>query len=278
MNTKTFSTTALRFYIMLSLSIVILLLSLVSDFICPYSPYEQNLDIALESPSAHHIMGTDQFGRDIFSRVLVGSKISIFSSLAAVVIVTVMGSTLGILSGYYGSRADSLIMKLCSIFLSFPGLVFALAFSVMTGGGILSAILSLSLIRWPKYCRLSRNQTLEVKQNLYIKTAMMSGDSDCQIIIRHILPNILDSIIVTSFLDIGTMMMEMAGLSFLGLGARAPSPEWGSMINSGRSYLQTSPYLVMCPGLAIFVCVVVFNLLSDSFRDYIFSIKPLKGK
>ena len=257
-----------RLIFFLILAAVLLLVTLFADRIAPYDPYAQNLRQAKLPPSAEHWMGTDQYGRDMFSRVLVGAQTSIFSTLALVAVISVFGTTVGTLCGYYGGAFDSVVMRISDVCLAFPGLVFALAIAALLGGGVSNAVLALAVISWPKYARVARSQTLALKNGSFVLAARLSGCSSMQMIVRHILPNILGPILVTAMLDIGTMMMELAGLSFLGLGAQPPIAEWGNMMSGGRSMLQTYPWLVLSPGFAIFLTVVIFNLLGDTVRDY----------
>ena len=263
------SHTKLRLCVFLGLVIILMLVALFSEQLAPYDPYEQNLDEALQPPSARHIMGTDRHGRDMFSRVLVGGKTSIYATLALVAVISVFGTVAGTLCGYYGGKADSVVMRISDVCLAFPGLVFAMAVAALLGGGISNAVLALAVISWPKYARVARSQTLALKSSPFIYAARLSGGSSGRIIARHILPNILGPILVTAMLDIGTMMMELAGLSFLGLGAKPPAAEWGNMMSSGRSMLQMYPWIVLSPGVGIFISVVLFNLLGDTVRDYL---------
>ena len=259
----------LRLYVFLALVIILMLVALLSQQLAPYDPYEQNLDEAMQPPSAQHIMGTDRHGRDMFSRVLVGGKTSIYATLALVAAISVFGTVVGTLCGYYGGRVDSIVMRISDVCLAFPGLVFAMAVAALLGGGISNAVLALAVISWPKYARVARSQTLALKSSSFVNAAQLSGSNSMQIILRHILPNILGPILVTAMLDIGTMMMELAGLSFLGLGAKPPTAEWGNMMSSGRSMLQMYPWIVLSPGIGIFISVVLFNLLGDTVRDYL---------
>lgn len=259
----------LRLYIFLTLVILLMLAALFSEQLAPYDPYEQNLAEAMLPPSAGHIMGTDRYGRDLFSRVLLGGKASIYATLALVAAISVFGTVVGTLCGYYGGRVDSLVMGISDVCLAFPGLVFAMAVAALLGGGINNAVLALAVISWPKYSRVARSQTLALKNSPFLYAARLSGSSSGKIILEHILPNILGPILVTAMLDIGTMMMELAGLSFLGLGAKPPMAEWGNMMSSGRSMLQMYPWIVLSPGLGIFLSVTLFNLLGDSVRDYL---------
>lgn len=259
----------LRLYIFLTLVILLMLAALFSEQLAPYDPYEQNLAEAMLPPSAGHIMGTDRYGRDLFSRVLLGGKASIYATLALVAAISAFGTVVGTLCGYYGGRVDSLVMGISDVCLAFPGLVFAMAVAALLGGGINNAVLALAVISWPKYSRVARSQTLALKNSPFLYAARLSGSSSGKIILEHILPNILGPILVTAMLDIGTMMMELAGLSFLGLGAKPPMAEWGNMMSSGRSMLQMYPWIVLSPGLGIFISVTLFNLLGDSVRDYL---------
>lgn len=257
-----------RLTLFLILTAALLLVAIFADKIVPYDPYAQDLSKSLLPPSAEHWMGTDRYGRDMFSRVVVGAQTSIFSTLALVGVISVFGTAVGTLCGYYGGAMDSVVMRISDVCLAFPGLVFALAIAAMLGGGVSNAVLALAVISWPKYARVARSQTLALKSSGFVAAERLSGDSSMQMILRHILPNILGPILVTAMLDIGTMMMELAGLSFLNLGAQPPTAEWGNMMSGGRSMLQTYPWLVLSPGFAIFLSVVIFNLLGDTVRDY----------
>ena len=253
--------------IWLIFALLIVLIAVLADVIVPYDPYEQDLSAALMPPDSHHLLGTDQYGRDMLSRVINGAGISLSSSFALVVIITLTGCIAGIISGYYGGIIDSIIMRLSDIFLAFPGLVFAIAVASVMSGGLVSAVIALALISWPKYARIARAEVLAIKNEPYIQVARMSGLNTIRILIKHIIPNIADMIIVTAVLDIGNMMMEIAGLSFLGLGAEPPLAEWGLMVSQGRSFMQTAPWVVIAPGLAIFITVLVFNMLGDTLSD-----------
>lgn len=261
--------TRIRLILFLSLVIALLLAAVFAEWICPYDPNGQDLSIALQPPSPDHPFGTDRYGRDMLSRVIVGGQTSIFSALILVGIIAVGGTLLGLLCGYFGGALDAVIMRVSDICLAFPGLVFAMAVAAVLQGGIQNAVIALAAVSWPKYARLARSQTLTVKNLTYIQAAKLSGTSSLGILFRHILPNIAGPVLVTAMLDIGTMMMEIAALSFLGLGAQPPTAEWGSMMSSGRSMLQTYPWVVLTPGLGIFVSVVLFNLLGDTVRDYL---------
>ena len=258
----------MKLIVFAGLAAALLLITIFAKYICPYDPYAQDLTQAMQPPSAAHLMGTDTYGRDMLSRVLIGAQTSISSTFALVAIITVFGTVVGNFCGYYGGIVDSVMMRISDVCLAFPGLVFAMAVAAILDGGVRNAVIALALISWPKYSRIARGQTLSIKNLPYMQASQLAGDSVLQMIFRHVLPNIAGPILVTSMLDIGTMMMEIAGLSFLGLGAQPPVAEWGSMMSSGRSMLQTYPWIVLSPGLAIFVSVVIFNLLGDTIRDY----------
>lgn len=258
----------MKLIVFAGLAAALLLITIFAKYICPYDPYAQDLTQAMQPPSAAHLMGTDTYGRDMLSRVLIGAQTSISSTFVLVAIITVFGTVVGIFCGYYGGIVDSVMMRISDVCLAFPGLVFAMAVAAILDGGVRNAVIALALISWPKYSRIARGQTLSIKNLPYMQAFQLAGDSVLQMIFRHVLPNIAGPILVTSMLDIGTMMMEIAGLSFLGLGAQPPVAEWGSMMSSGRSMLQTYPWIVLSPGLAIFVSVVIFNLLGDTIRDY----------
>lgn len=251
------------------LAACLVILAIFADHLCPYDPYAQNLSSALQAPSFQHPMGTDTYGRDMLSRVISGARASIFSTFILVAVISIFGTIVGLCCGYYGGILDSVMMRISDVCLAFPGLVFAMAIAAILGGGIQNAILALAVISWPKYSRIARSQTLALKNEPYIHAAILAGGSSVQILVRHVLPNMIGPVLVTAMLDIGTMMMELAGLSFLGLGAQIPMAEWGSMMSSGRSMIQTYPWVVLSPGIAIFVSVVIFNLLGDTVRDYL---------
>ena len=256
-----------RLIFFLILAVILLLVTIFADRIVPYDPYAQDLSKSMLPPSSEHLMGTDRYGRDMFSRVIVGAQVSIFSTLALVGVISVFGTIVGTLCGYYGGAVDAIVMRISDVCLAFPGLVFALAIAALLGGGVGNAVIALAVISWPKYARVARSQTLALKNVPFVLAARLSGCTSLQMILRHILPNILGPILVTAMLDIGTMMMELAGLSFLGFGSQPPAPEWGLMLNEGRQQLQTAPWLMFFPGLAIFLTVVVFNLWGDALRD-----------
>ena len=257
------------------LALGLLFVAAFAERLVPFDPNAQDLSASLQAPGGIHLAGTDRFGRDLFSRILVGLRTSLLATLTLVAVITVVGTVLGVLAGYLGGALDAVLMRISDVCLAFPGLVFAMAIAALLNGGIGNAVLALALISWPKYARIARSQTLTVKSSNYIAAVRLSGTGPVKMIGKHILPNILGPVLVTSMLDIGTMLMELAGLSFLGLGAQPPTAELGNMMSGGRSMLQTYPWVVLGPGIAIFITVVIFNLLGDAVRDY---LDPHSGK
>ena len=259
--------TKIKFVVLSVLVIALLTVSALAPYLTPYDPYAQDLNQALQPPSAAHVLGTDRYGRDMLSRVIMGSQTTIYSALILVGIITVTGTLVGIICGYTGGKLDAVLMRISDVFLAFPGMVFAIAVAGVMGGGVMNAVVALACISWPKFARIARRQVMVIKDSAFIAAAKLAGTGRIKMIGRHILPNIAGPIVVTAVLDIGTMMMEIAGLSFLGLGALPPIAEWGSMMSNGRSMLQTCPWVILAPGCAIFITVMLFNLLGDTVRD-----------
>lgn len=245
----------------------VLLAAVFAESLVPYDPYAQDLGNALKPPGGAHLLGTDRYGRDMFSRVIMGGQTTIFSSLLLVVITMTAGTVIGVFCGYHGGKTDTVLMRISDVFLAFPGMVFAIAVAGVTGGGVMNAVVALACISWPKFARIARSQVMTMKEEPFIAAARLAGSGTGKILVKHMLPNIAGPILITGVLDIGTMMMEIAGLSFLGLGAVPPIAEWGSMMSNGRSMLQTSPWVILAPGFAIFLTVMLFNLLGDTVRD-----------
>lgn len=256
-----------RLYLWGILLLALMLGVMLAAYLIPWDPYVQDLSMAEQPPSAMHLLGTDRYGRDMLARVLVGGRTSISGALAVVLLITVIGAGIGTGSGWYGGRIEQAWMGLSDVFLAFPGLVLALAVAGVSGGGMLQAVLALAAIGWPKYARLSRRLTVSLKEEPYIDIARMRGISSWKIIGCHILPNMAGPLLTTAVLDIGTMMMELAALSFLGLGVKPPTPEWGAMMSEGRRFLQLSPWMVMAPGAAMCLTVGLFHLLGEALRE-----------
>ena len=250
-----------------SLVILVVLVAVFAPYLAPQDPMEGNMKNVLQTPSGEHLLGTDKLGRDILSRIICGTQVSLFMTICLVVLLAVVGLVVGLLSGYFGGKVEMVLMRLADMMLAFPGVVLAIAIAGILGGSVINTILALLVVSWAKYARLVRSLVIKLRHNDFILAAQVNGTRTRDILTRHILPNILPMVVITGAMDIGTMMMEIAGLSFLGFGAQPPTPEWGLMLNEGRQYLQTAPWLMMYPGLAIFIVVAIFNLWGDSLRD-----------
>lgn len=255
-----------RFIFACSLTTLLLSAVVFARLLAPYDPHAQ-IFASLMPPGAEHWLGTDRLGRDLFSRLLLGLQTSVLATLSLVSLVAVIGTSIGMLAGFLGGAIDRFLMRVTDLFLALPSLVFALAVAALLGGGLVTAVFALTLVSWPKYARLARSLTRSAQQNDYVAAARLAGSSAWQITYRHILPNIIGPILVTACLDIGTLMMELAGLSFLGLGVQPPNAELGQMMSAGRSLFQTYPWMVLSPGVLIFIAVVIFNLMADTLRD-----------
>lgn len=231
------------------------------------SPTDAVLQDALQAPSAKHICGTDKLGRDVFARVIYGARTSLTATFAVVAIIFVLGSVLGVLAGYFGGWVDTIIMRIADMMVSFPGMVFAIAIAGILGASVKNAVIAVALVSWTKYARLARSLVLKIRNRDFVSAAIVTGSKTPYILRKYMLPNVIPTLVITAATDIGGMMLELAGLSFLGFGAKAPTPEWGLMLNEGRQFISNAPWMMFYPGLAIFVVVVVFNLLGDALRD-----------
>lgn len=249
------------------LAAAIVLTAVFAPWIAPHDPYEAVMQNALRAPSAEYPCGTDQLGRCELSRIIYGTRASLEMTVTLVVIVFAAGTLLGMIAGYFGGAADAVIMRLSDMMIAFPGMVLAIAIAGMLGPSLFNTVIALAVVSWTKYARLSRSLVLKIKNSTYISAAVVTGARTGHILGGYVVPNIILTMIVTAALDVGTMMLELAALSFLGLGAQPPTPEWGLMLNEGRQYLQTAPWLMLFPGIAIFIVVSVFNLMGDGLRD-----------
>ena len=255
-------------------ALIILVLLIVGALLAPYIiPYPEDLadathtQIKLQAPSLEHLMGTDELGRDIFSRVVYGARVSLSAALAAVGLSLVFGIPLGAIAGSFGGWVDNLIMRITDVFLSFPPLLLAIAMVAVMGSSLNNAILAIALSWWPWYTRLIRGQAISVKERKFVQAAETIGTGRMKIIFKHIIPNCISPVIVQASMDIGGVILTVASLSFLGLGAQLPTPEWGLMISMGRRFFPDSWWYCIFPGLAIFVTVLCFNLLGDAIRE-----------
>ena len=230
-------------------------------------PTKGNLADSILAPSAEHPFGTDKLGRDVFARVLYGARSSLSSTLILVAVILVVGTFLGILAGYFGGWVDAVIMRFSDMMIAFPGLVLAIAVAGILGPSMRNAVIAISLVSWPKYARLARSLVMKIRHTDFVEAAIVTGSKTPYMLAKYMFPNTVTTLVITAATDIGSMMMELAALSFLGFGAKPPTPEWGQMLNEGRSFIQTAPWMMLYPGLAIFITVVVFNMLGDSLRD-----------
>jgi peptide/nickel transport system permease protein len=246
---------------------LIVSLAILAPWISPYNPIEQNVKLQYSVPSLAHLCGTDGYGRDEFSRILWGSRVSLVVGIASVLFSMVFGIPLGVLAGYKGGRADSVVSRFNDIFMSFPIVIFGLLILAIMGPGLLKIIIAIGVALTPRIARLARGSTLSLREMPYIEAARAVGQSDTKIIILHVLPNIFGDILVMGTLWIATAIIVEASLSFIGLGVRPPTPSWGSMIRAGLDQLTNAPWLSMFPGLAIFLTVFSFNLIADGLRD-----------
>lgn len=256
-----------QFTVFSFLAVLIVLTAVFAPVIAPRDPIYAVMNDSLKAPCAEYICGADKLGRDVLSRVIFGTRSSLTMTLSLVAVVFVVGTSLGVISGFFGGAVDEIIMRISDMMISFPGLVLAIAIAGLLGPNMVNAVLAIAAVSWTKYARLSRSLVIKVKNSVFIEAAVLSGTKTHNIILRHVLPNIISTMIITAASDIGTMMLELASLSFLGFGAQAPTPEWGLMLNEGRAYISKAPWLMIYPGIAIVIVVVVFNMLGDSIRD-----------
>jgi len=247
---------------------VFLLLTVLAPLLAPYSPYDQDFAAALQPPSAAHPFGTDQYGRDIVSRVMYGTRIALLSILVADGFGLVVGTLLGLIAGFYGKWVDSAVMRVVDVLLAFPYLLLALIIVAALGPGLLNSMIAIGVVYTPQYARLIRGQVLSVKTTEFVLAAQAIGANRFRIMLRHILPNSFTPVLVMGTLSAGTVVVETAGLSFLGMGSQPPSPDWGAVLAEGQGYFLTAWWNATFPGLAIFAVVIGFNLLGDALRDH----------
>ena len=268
MKKKNFFAQNKQFTFFLILAVLIILVAIFAPIVSGgVDPLKGDLNDALLAPSKAHIFGTDKMGRDVFARVIYGSRSSLTATFGVVALIFFIGTILGVISGYFGGIIDSIIMRIADMMLSFPGLVLALAVAGIMGASIKNAIVAVVVVNWTKYARLGRSLVLKIRNRDYVAAAVVTGSKTPHMIFKYMLPNALPTLIITAATDIGVMMLELASMSFLGFGAKPPAPEWGYMLNEGRACIQSAPWLMIFPGLAIFIVVVVFNMLGDSLRD-----------
>ena len=246
---------------------LLVFIAIFAPFIAPHDPVDQELKKRLSPPSSEYPLGTDHLGRCILSRLLYGARISLPIAMMVVGITFAIGVTTGAISGYLGGIADEIIMRIVDVFLTFPGLILALGIIAALGPGLFNAMIALVVVGWAGYTRIVRGSVLSVKEKEFVEGARGLGASDSYILVRHILPNVIAPVIPMAMLGMGYVILAVAGLSFLGLGAQPPTPEWGAMLNDGRVFMRSAPQLMIFPGLAIMITVLAFNFLGDGLRD-----------
>lgn len=246
---------------------IMVLVAVFAPLLAPHDPYQQKLTHSLQQPSSEHPLGTDLLGRDVLSRIIYGTRISLMVGIVVVFIAGAVGMTIGLLSGYFGGVLDALLMRIMDAMIAIPMIVLALAFGALLGGGIVNVIIALGLAIVPAYARLMRGQVLSVKNSDYVMAAMLTGVGNLRNMLVHVLPNCISPLIVLITMNLGLAILAEAGLSFLGLGITPPEASWGSMVNDGYRYLLTNPLLSIAPGVAILVVVLSFNIVGDALRD-----------
>jgi peptide/nickel transport system permease protein len=247
--------------------VIFLLIAAFAPLIAPYDPVEQNLSIKLQSPSWQHLFGTDQFGRDIFSRVITGSRTALWIIFLVSVISGSIGIIIGVTAGYFGGIVDEVLMRITDMFLAFPSLVLAMAFAAMLGPNLTNTIIAISIVSWTTYARLSRAEAIKVKSQPYIEAIRAAGGGNLRIMFLHVLPMCISPVLVQLTLRMGTIILTAASLGFLGLGVQPPTPEWGAMVSDGRNFLIDQWWISTFPGIFIAFVVLGFNLLGDGIRD-----------
>ena len=255
------------FVIGLLIVLVVILMALFPQFIAPYDPIATDVTVSNQAPSAAHWFGTDFYGRDIFSRVIWGTRIDLLIGVLGVVIPFLVGGMIGLLAGYYGGWIEMLVMRGADVLFSFPDILLAIAIVALLGPGIVNVFIAVAVFTVPSFARIMRSATLAVKGSLYVEVARSLGCKDGRILFVHIFPGTLQSLIVNFTMRIGSAIMAASSLSFLGFGANIADPEWGAMLSLGRSYLSTAPHMVYLPCLVIFITVLAFNLFGDGLRD-----------
>jgi len=245
----------------------LMIIAILAPHITPYDPIELDLENRLTSPDRNHLMGTDNLGRDVLSRIICGARVSLGMAAVVVVIVMLLGIAMGTTAGYFGGVIDGIIMRLVDVLLAFPNIILALVIAGILGPSLTNVMIALAVVWWVSYARIIRGSVLSVKKKEFVEAARAMGCTDSYIAIRHILPNVLSPVIVLATLDMGHIILSIAALSFLGLGAQPPMPEWGTMLNEGKPFMETAPHLMIFPGLMIMITVLAFNFLGDGLRD-----------
>ncbi len=249
------------------LVLVIIAICILTPWIAPYEPCQGILADAFQPPSAEHICGTDALGRDLFSRILYGGRTSVASAILLVGIIMCLGTALGVLAGFFGGVTDMIIMRISDMMISFPNLILAIAIAGILGPSLSNAMIAITVASWTKYARLSRSLVMKIRSREYVEAARSVGCKNGRLLGRYMLSNALPTMVITAGTDMGTVLLALASLSFLGFGIQPPAPEWGNMLSEGRSHFLSAPRLLLFPGIALLIVVVVFNLWGDSLRD-----------
>ena len=247
--------------------VLLIIIAIIGPYIAPYQYDAYDYANALQGPSAEHLFGTDHYGRDIFSRMLVGARLTLGVSLSAVIVGAALGTVLGLLAGYYGGIIETLVMRGSDVLFSFPDILLAIAIVAILGPGIINVLIAVMVFTIPSFARIMRSATLAVKGSLYVEVAQSLGCKDSRLLFVHIFPGTIQSLIVNFTMRIGSAIMAAASLSFLGFGANVTEPEWGAMLSQGRNYIGIASHMVYFPGLVIFLTVLAFNLFGDGLRD-----------
>lgn len=247
--------------------LILTLIAILGPILLPGDPYELNFEEKLQPPSFKHIFGTDEFGRDIFIRVIHGARISLGISAATLLISALLGVVIGMIAGYLGGWVDEIFMRIADIFLSIPSLILALAITAALGPSLINVMIAIGISWWPLYARLMRAQVLSIKQSQYVLAAEAMGGSASYILLRHVLPNSISPVIINAAMDMGNILLAITALGFIGFGAQPPVPEWGRLVVDGRAYLLSAWWYSTLPGFVIFIAVLSANLLSDGLRD-----------
>lgn len=248
---------------------IMLLIAIFADFLVDYQSdvVEQHMSERLQGISSEHWLGTDQYGRDIFSRIIYGTRISLFIGLASVCISVTAGTIIGAIAGYYGGKVDNILMRIMDMFLAIPQMLMAIAIVAALGSGITNLLIALSISATPGFSRIVRSSIMSIKEQDFVEAAVAYGATDRHIILKHIIPNAIGPIIVQATLDIATAILTIASLSFIGLGIQSPTPEWGTILSEGKAQMREFPHLIVSPGIAIILAVMALNLIGDGLRD-----------
>ena len=256
-----------KFMFISFVTILFVLATAFAGSFAPHDPIAQDYGAILQPPSAEYPFGTDQVGRCLFSRILYGGKSSLLIAIAVTLLMAVIGTAVGMISGYAGGLTDTVLMRITDMLLAFPHIVFVIAVVSVLGTGTVNLIIAMTLISWTMYARVTRSMVMSIRNEDYVEQARLSGAGRPAIMFRYILPNTIPYLVVLITQDIGSNLLTLASLSLLGLGSQPPTPEWGFMLSEGKRYMQTAPWMILFPGMAILICVIIFNLMGDSLRD-----------